>query len=397
MKRRLAVDARWFLLSAAVLAMALGLLSGPASAQKLPGAQPWRPTAADSTRIWATEARTILESSTNLELGDEDVRGFMLLNRVTLNYFQKLGPRGMGGAGGLHTALDTLGLRLEISQDPVLPAFTLVNYLNPVSDKFASLAFLYWFRGDELRSQPLNLRNGRQTQLRVFWIGAPETPYEAALIHSEGDGERGSPVISTLRLSPNADVWLPRQMESQAVRLEGAGKAVWVDINNNGLPEVVSWTEAHPGPPFELCETANCPHPIVQSVFARLPDGRFTRIEQREIALPVRSLVQFVQAIRHGEADVARQWADNDQAVRAAEDLGWAKIEGRNTFKLLRDRGESGEDQRIRVAYQTPGDEFTAAEVYFVNREGEWLIGGIVPLGGSTPVEGGQGGKGSPE
>jgi hypothetical protein len=397
MKRRSAIGGKRFLLGVWLSAAVLGMLPGAAAAQKLPGAQPWRPTAADSTRIWATEAKAVLEASTNQDLGDEDLRAFMLLNQLTLNYFQKLGPRGMGGAAGLHTALDTLGLRIEITQDPDLPAFTLVNYLNPISDKFASLAFLYWFRGDELRSQPLNLGNGRWPQLRVFWIGAPEAPYEAALIHHEGDGERRSPVISTLRLSPNADVWFPRQMSSQAVRLDGTGDAVWADVNNNGLPEVVSWTESHPGPPFEFCDAANCPHVIVQSVFGRLPNGRFTQIERREMSLPIRSLVRFVQALRHGEAAAARQWADNDQVIRAAGDYGWARIEGENTFKILRDRGEAGEDQRIRVAYQLPGDEFTAAEVYFVNREGEWLIGGIALLAASLPGEGGQGGKGSPE
>lgn len=377
----------------------LAILAGPAHSQELPGAQPWRPSAADSTRIWATSARLILEGSTSQSLGDEELRAFMLLNRVTLNYFQKLGPRGMGGAAGLHTALDTLGLRIEITQDPVLPAFTLVNFLNPISDKSASLAYLYWFRGEELRSQPFNLRNGRKPRLRVFWVGAEDAPYEAALIHHEGDGERRVPVLSTMRLSPNADVWFPRQMGAQAIRLDGVGEAVWADINGNGIPEAIGWTAGRPGQPFEFCQEANCPHLIVESVFGRLPSGRFTRIEQRELSLPVRSLVRFVQAMQHGEPGVARQWADNEQVIDAAMAYGWEKIEGENTFQVLRDRGakEDGGEQRIRVAYQLPGGGLTPAEVYFVNREGEWLLSGIVLLSASPGGGGGQGGKGSPE
>ena len=53
-----------------VLAVVFGcvLLTDPAASQKLPGAEPWRPTTADSIRIWTDEAKAILESSRSQSL-----------------------------------------------------------------------------------------------------------------------------------------------------------------------------------------------------------------------------------------------------------------------------------------------------------------------------------------
>jgi hypothetical protein len=356
-----------------------------ASAQNLlPGVQPWRPTDIDSTTIWLNEARALLEASTSPTLGDPELRAYGLLNRVTQVHFQELGPRGMAAAPVLHTALDSVGLRIEMTQDPTSPSFTLVHFLNPISDHFASLAYLYWFRGDELLAQPINLMGGRRPSLRVYWLGLPNAPYEAGLIHHEGEGIRRSPVISILRLAPNAGMWFPVQMGTDAIRLGGVGEAVWVDVNGDGIPEAASWTEYSPGAPFEFCDSPDCPHILSESLFARRQNGLFGLLKQQQLATPVHALVEFAQAIINEDDAAARAWSANAEAVEAAQGLGWPRIQGETAFSILRDREAGGGQDRIRVD----------AEIYFVNERGKWLISGVVQLGGQT---GSQKGAGDPQ
>jgi hypothetical protein len=379
---------------------ALSCLPAARAQTLLPGVRPWRPTTIDSTSIWVNEARARLEASTNQMLADEDLRAYSLLNRFAQDYFKRLGPRGMAGAAGLHTALDTLGLRIEMAQDPDLPAFTLVHFLNPVSEGFASLAYLYWFRGTELLSQPINLRNGRRPRLRVFWTGSQSGPYEAGLIHHEGVGIHRSPVISTMRLTPNASAWLPVQMGVDALRPGGVGEAVWVDIDSDGIPEAASWTEADPGPPFHFCEEPGCPRLLAESLFARRSSGDYGLVRRQELASPLQTLVAFIQAVRRKQDAEARALSADVRVIQAARDMGWEELEGEGAVRFVRDRDGKSESVRIRLAYQVPGGELTPTEVYFVNHHGEWLIGEIVKFTVPThSQESGDapGGGGSPE
>ena len=67
----------------------------------------------------------------------------------------------------VETALDSLGFDTEIVTDPVLRTFMVLMVRNPFRLTAHAMAYMYWFRGTQLREQAIELDGGFSPQMRA--------------------------------------------------------------------------------------------------------------------------------------------------------------------------------------------------------------------------------------
>src|SRR5262249_52583170 len=146
-----------------------------------------------------------------------------------------------------------LRIPAKLTQDPQYPSFALVQYFNPDFENYASLAYLYWFRGDELRGQAVYLKGGRDAHLRVYWTNREEGPWEAGILYYQGSGLRRDPELVLLRMVRTGAGWLAVQAGVGDLDLGSHGTAEWADLDQDGVPEIISWTEGAQDSLFVPC------------------------------------------------------------------------------------------------------------------------------------------------
>jgi hypothetical protein len=341
--------------------------------------RPWRPAGGDTLHLWASESRALLHGSRSPELTDNELRAYALQDRIAKAYFRALGPNGMRAAAGLYTTLDSLELKARISQKDGFPTFVFVQFLNPDFESYASLGYLYWFRGDELRSQPINLKGGHDADLQVLWTGEEAGPYEAGLLYYQGIGRDRAPELLLLRMTPRGDAWLPVQVGDADLHLGNKGTAAWVDLDRDAKPELVSWTEGAADTLFGPCQDVGCPELITERVFVRGPGG-FQLYQQMSVASPFATLVLFLRSLARGEEAFARTLTGKPEVMAKARELGWDRALRARAFQPLASPAGERWPERLRLSYESPNRTASLLEVRFVSVQGHWLINDVAVL-----------------
>jgi hypothetical protein len=364
-------------LAAAALAFAP---PAPAFAQSSLLPKPWRPSSAptDSIVQWAIEGRNLLAESNSPELGDREVVAYRWVDKVTKAYFHALGPHGMAGAGGLSAFLDSLKLKGTVISDRVYPAFSYVLFSNPSHEDYAELGYLYWFRGDEVRSQPVYLKGGHDPDLRVWWTGQRDGPWEAGILYSMGHDYDRAPELIMLRMISTGAGWEPVQAGVGDVDFGGKGTAAFTDLNSDGIPEIVSWVHGVPDTLFVPCNEFGCPQLLTERTFT-LERG-FELYDQRTVATPYATLVLFVRSLVGGKEAIAQSLVTHRAVVDKARALGWAQLHHRGVFRAIAQHGPMPWLDHLRLEYGPHGKYDSVLEVRFATDQGHWLIDDIVTL-----------------
>jgi hypothetical protein len=363
------------LVASVLLAGVGGITPEPARAQ--PPLSPWRPAGVDSVGLWALEARTLLSQSAGDSIGPNEARAFRLLDRITRRHFERLGSRRMAGARGVLAVFDTLRLEVDFAQDAELPQFVAVTYLNPNFAGHAAATYVYWWRGEELRSQPFRLTGGRRLEFDVWWTSVETSPYEAAIVDYPRTGEVRRGRFTFLRLSRQADFWGVIQAGRQSLDLGGSGPARLVDLNHDAVPEVVAWVESAPDPRFE--NSADLPPVLSERIWARRNDG-FQLLDRRTVPGPFATFVLFLRALENAEFAVARTLAMNAAVVTRARALRLGSFREPASWRYVRPLEEQTWRDRMRFRYGRPHRPTAAIEVRMKVVEGHWLIEGIESL-----------------
>jgi hypothetical protein len=364
----------------AALAVALVLVfafAAPAFAQSSLLPKPWRPATADSITQWAIEGRNLLAESNNPELGDREVVAYRWVDKVAKAYFHSLGPHGMAAAGGLSAFLDTLKLKGSVVSDKVYPAFSFVLFSNPSHENYASLGYLYWFRGDEVRSQPIYLKGGHDPDLRVWWTGREQAPWEMGLLYTMERDRDQAPEFIFMRMIPSGAGWEPVQAGVD-VDFGGKGTATFADLDGDGTPEIVSWVHGVPDTLFVPCNDTGCPELLTERIFT-LERG-YELYDQRTVATPYATLVLFVRSLVGGKEGIAQSLVTQPSVIEKARALGWPKLRHRGAFRALAPRGNTRWPDRLRFEYGPQGKYDSLLEVRFASSQGHWLIDDIVTL-----------------
>ncbi|MEO6463037.1 MAG: hypothetical protein ABIP29_08160, partial [Candidatus Eisenbacteria bacterium] len=319
---------------------------------------------------WAREGLALLATSQSDSLGPTEARAFDAFDRIAQRYFSALGSRHMQGARGVMTVFDSLGVPAEMAQDVELPQFCAVTFFHPAFAGHAAVTYLYWFIGEDLQRQRLLLTGGRGLQLEVWWTGAADGPYEAGLLDRRRTGDTAEAFFTLLRLAPNAQVWSVIQYGRRGVDLGGRGPARFVDLNNDALPELVSWTEAPPEPRFVV--DSRLPPLLSERLWQRTDSG-FALFDRRTVPTPFATWVLFLRALGAGETVAARALVTAPAVVTRARALGLGAVRAKGSWQVLDSPPGDRWNQRMTFLYGTPKPT-KGLEVGMKFVDGHWLL-----------------------
>ena len=371
-------------LGALVLALAsFAAFAAPAHAQGSRPA-PWQPAGFDSTRLWALEARTLLDQTASDSVGPNESRAFGLLDRVMRRSFLGLGTKGMRGARGVLAVLDSLKLDVEMAQDSDLPQFCVVTYFNTRFAGYAAWTSLFWWRGNDLMKQSIQLPGGRNIQMKVWWTGNELGPYEMALIDYKRKGNPREGAFSMLRLSRAAEFWGAVQFPGKTIDLGGAGLARLVDLDNDGVPELAQWTTSEADARF--VQDPNLP-PVLSERIYRRTDGGFRLLDRRTVPTPFATFVLFLRALETGQVALARSLVSSPAVYTRAQTLKLGTFHAPGSWRASEPAPGVRWAESMRFQYGTPPRLGKGIEVRMKEVEGHWLVDGLtaLALGPATP------------
>ena len=338
---------------------------------------PWTPAGLDSARLWGLEARAKLDATTQDTIGPNESAAFQLLDRMTRRHLQALGPNGMRGAKGLLALADSLKLDIEIAQDVKLPQFVAVTYFNPKFAGYACWTTLYWWRGDELMHQTLLLPGGRDVQMDTWWTGNELGPYEMGLVDHKRTGDPRAGTFTMLRMSRKADFWGAVQYGDKTIDLGGPGPSRFVDLDNDGVPELVHWAESEPDARF--VKDPNLPTLLSERTYRRTDEG-FRLLDRRTVQTPYSTFVLFLRALETGQASLAQSLVSTPGVYSKAVSLKLGTYKAKGSWRASEPApGERWSDS-MRFQYGTPPRLDKGLEVGLKEVEGHWLIDNLTAL-----------------
>ena len=350
----------------AVVAFRTGAPSPAAAAPSF--VRPWTPPAADSLTAWAAEALARFRANQGDSVGGSNYRAYQIVGTIGRGVLRSLGRRNAVQAHVLQPLLDSLGLKTEVAIDPQLPEFVLMVVHNPFRPTADALGFLYWYRVDDLRIQGVVLNGGRDPLVRVWWTGRSESPYEWGIVYHQASPE-GEMKLLLIRLDQSGSFWSEALPEREPPDLGGAGRAAWVDVNGDELPELITWVRAQPDSTFEEC--GECPHLLTERTFTERREG-FTLNDSRLVPTPYANFVLFVRLLREGNRAAASRLLVNPAKLDQALALGWGGRATRDTWRV-----EYAEDEHWPhwLALRFNGSKGPQHYiVHFATREGRWII-----------------------
>ncbi|TFG89162.1 MAG: hypothetical protein E4H17_01140 [Gemmatimonadales bacterium] len=359
----------------AALALLLSFILAPAlRAQQVVQVPPIReaspvesPSDVDPVSTWVAQAKAGFQSNLGDSAGGENYRPYEKVGFIGRRLLRSLGRRDLLQAHAIKPVLDSLGLVTEMATDPASPAFALLMVRNP--DRFTAdaVGFLYWYKGDDLRIQGVVFKGGHHPRMRVWETGKREYPFEWGILDETRDRRPG---FTMLRLSPGGTVWGIQQDEESFPLLGEPGEVAWVDLNQDGLPEFVSWTHGSTDSLFTEC--AGCPKLLTERTFIE-GDDAFELQDQRLLPTPYATLVYFVRLLIDGKLVQAEKLVRDPAKVREAVAQGWDKRVVRKPWIV--EYGESGQawPRRLALRFEGPNGVKRYA-VIFAMREGRWII-----------------------
>jgi hypothetical protein len=322
---------------------------------------------ADSLGTWAAQAKAGFQSNPGDSAGGENYRPYEKVGLIGRRLLRALGRKDLLQARVIKPALDSLGLVTEVATDPASPAFALLMVRNPSRYTADAVGFLYWYRGDDLRIQGAVFRGGYHPSMRVWRTSRPEYPYEWGILEQT---RAGTLRFTMMRLSPGGTVWGIQQDEEGQPLLGEPGEAAWLDLNQDGFPELVSWTRGVTDSLFTECP--DCPKLITERTFIESREG-FELQDERLLPTPYATLVYFVRLLIDGNLAQAEKLVRDPARVREAVAQGWNQRRVRKPWFV--EYGESGEAWPRRLALRFEGPRGVKHYgVIFAKREGRWII-----------------------
>jgi hypothetical protein len=167
------------------------------------------------------------------------------------------------------------------------------------------------------------------------------------------------------------------QTGTKTIDLGGPGPSRFVDLDNDGVPELVHWAESEPDARF--IKDPNLPTLLSERTYRRADNG-FQLLDRRTVQTPYSTFVLFLRALETGQAGLARSLVSTPALYTKAQTL---KL-GTYTTKASWRASEAAPGQRwaesMRFQYGTPPRFDKGLEVRLKEVEGHWLIDGLTEL-----------------
>ena len=334
-----------------------------------PRVRPWVPPGFDSLQTWAAEARAEFRDQPRDAIDSVTVIPYNRAGAIAVRWMRSLGRSAATQAKPIELALDSLGFDTEIVTDPVLPNFMLLVVRNPFRLTASAMAYLFWYRGDRVMQQGVELRGGQSPQMRVWWSGERDAPYKWALL----DRSRGDVTVMRFmlfKLTADGGLWRPAQYEGQGPNLGNAHSATLSDINGDGLPELVAWSAARADTMFEAC--IGCPRRLIENIYVERKDEGFGLHDSRLVSSPYSMFVLFIRFLVDNNRAAAARLLDDPAKLGEAIAMGWGTRSSPGTWKL-----EQSENERWPRWLQFRFRGARGIERYvvrFKQKDGRWII-----------------------
>ncbi|NOT34941.1 MAG: hypothetical protein HOP12_12325 [Candidatus Eisenbacteria bacterium] len=368
---------RW-LTAATAVALTL-LLSAPAAhAQRL---RPWIPPAADSMLAWSAEARAGFQTNRGDSIGGSNYEPYERVGFMARRLLRSLGRANLTQAAAVESYLDSLGLDTDLRVEARLPYFALLVVRNPYRPAAKAVAFLLWYRQEELKTQGFELSGGYEPRLRVWWTNRQEGPYAWGILDASRD--RATLYFSLLQLSANGQFWHLVQFDTEGIPFAPTGDAAFADLNGDSKPEFLVWTPAPLDSLVENCR--DCPRLLEQRTFVERPRG-FALLETRIVPSPTSTFIRFVQLLAQGDRASAARFLKDPRRIEAAVSAGWGLRRAHGSWKILATEPEAAWPLWLLARFHAPGGP-RDYKFDFESDGSRWLIKGWerrAQLGGAT-------------
>jgi len=352
--------------SAALVALAL-MLAPAAHAQ--PAVKAWTPAHMDSISAWAHRAREMFRSNTGDSLGGENFRAYQLVGRIGQNLLASLGRGNMSQAAAVEPVIDSLGFDTEISTDPTLPFFALLMVRNPYRPNADVTGFLYWWVQNVLHYQGVRFTSGRNVIMRVWRTADADKPFSWAIVENARYGSRPLE-FSLLRMGANGLFWTADQYPGYGPDMGGRGDAAFVDVSNDGIPELVTWTRTAGDSLFSECRA--CPGLLSEQLWVERPTG-FELEESRVMPSAYANFVLFIRFLREGNRTAAARLLAEPAKITEAIANGWATGRGPGLWRVLNVEADGSWPRWIVVRFGK-GAAAKSWVIHFVVKDGRWII-----------------------
>ncbi len=324
----------------------------------------------DSISTWAHLAREMFRTNTGDSLGGDNFRAYQMVGKMGQNLLASIGKGNFAQAYAVAPVIDSLGLSVEVAADPASPYFAMMFVRNPGRPTAAVLGFIYWWVGSVLHYQGVKFTSGHNVILRVWRTRFADEPYSCGVVENARYGSQPLE-FSLLRMGASGLFWTAPQYPGYGPEMGGRGDAAFVDLNNDGVPELVTWTRAPSDSLFNECR--DCPGLLDEHTWAEREEG-FELQETRLVPSAFANFVAFIRMLREGNRAAAARLLADPSKLNEAIALGWDKGGNRRgLWEVVNTEPDETWPHWIVVKLHRPGDVKSWA-VHFVVKEGRWVI-----------------------
>ena len=337
----------------------------PAHAQRV---HTWSPPDLDSLRMWSRDAESMFRANSGDSATGANYRPYLLVGRSARKLLRSLGRPNLIQAPAIKSVLDSLGYETDVRVDPVVPEFALVVVRNPNRRTANAVGYLYWYKQNDLRMQPVTLIGGDAPQMRVWWTGVESAPYSWAIVdRSRGEMRHHLTVLS---LTPSGDYWRITQFDPNGLDLGAGANVAFADINGDLRPELVAWVPAVLDSLVQNCP--DCPRPVNELTYVQGAQG-FELLDVRVVPSPVTTFTMFARLLAQDDRNNASRLLVEPGRITEAASNGWAGRQAKNAWRILYTEPNTAWPRWLMVRHQGA----RAAHDWRVVLEpvrGRWLI-----------------------
>ena len=345
----------------------LGLAVGarPAHAQIV---KPWMPYG-DSLRTMATTARMRFKRQQGDSVAGDNYAAFDIVGQAARKLLRSLGRQNLLQATAIEATLDSLGLDVEVVNDPQLPSIVFMLARNPSRVSSDAVGFLYWYRQGDLRMQGVSFPPSRTVRIRSWWSGRPDAPYEVALTYDRLGTASQPPGFKLFRMNPDGYLWNLIQYEGHSPDFPADARIEFADANRDGQPELLVFSGVDQDSVFTLGTGL---HPIQNEfLYTERPEG-YVLHNARTIPGPLQALRAWTELLGDRQLERAQRLMLKPERIKEVVANGWVGLVANGSWQV-----EYGEDAAWSEWYVVRVHTAATRKQYvfhFYIRDGLWVI-----------------------